>query len=129
MFRVLVFEEPSTLKLRLEGELDDATVPLFFRAIVDAKAHQGERRLFIDIGDLAVEDETAESAILDESRAGVTFVATSGRIAELLSQQEQRDCSENCGILRRVAYALSLRCQSSSRPLCARIYHLLHSEP
>jgi len=126
MLRIFVLDEPLTLKLRLEGVLDDISLPEFDAAIAAARAQRGNRRFAADVGNLRVLGAAAQRAILEKKRSGLTFVAAIGSLAELLKQQEQRDCQAQCGLLRRIAFFASRSCESSTRPLCMRLHRLLH---
>lgn len=127
MLRILIFDEPFTLKLRAEGVLTEGALPEFFEALAAGAARCGGRKLLVDAGDLKLEGAAAESAILEAQQTGVHFVAVVGRVAELLRNQVQRECRARCSLLRRIAFFLTESCQSSPRPICIKLYRLLHS--
>jgi hypothetical protein len=127
MLRVLVFDEPFTLTLRIEGVLDTTSIAEFHRAVAVAKAKKGNRKFLADVGELKLQDAAAESALLEERNAGLRLFAASGRIAELLQQQERRECESRCSVLQRIAFVLTAFCKTSSRPFCLKLYRLLNA--
>jgi len=129
MLNILIFDEPLTLKLRLEGELDASSVHEFHGAVAAAGRMRGSRRLVVDVGDMTLQGPEAESAILKSRHNGIAFVAATGPFAELIQQQERKECSAKCGLVKRIAFALSCACQSSPRPMCIKLYRRLHSQP
>jgi ABC-type transporter Mla MlaB component len=128
MLRILVFDEPFTLKLRVEGELSRNTLPRYEEAITWATAHRANRKLLVDVGDLTLLDSAAEHAILTETHSGVYFVGAVSRFAELLRREEQRECEQSCSLLRRIGFALTEHCRASVRPICMKLYRLVRSE-
>lgn len=127
MLRVLVFDEPLTLVLRVEGVLDVASVGEFHRAVASAKAQRGDRQLVADVGNMRLQDADAESALIKERNAGLRLFAATGRVAEVLERQDRRACESKCGKIRRIAFELTTHCNKSSRPLCRNLYRLLHA--
>lgn len=128
MLRILVFDEPFTLKVRAEGVLDHESLQQFQQALADAELRCDTRRFLVDVGDLALADHAAESAILKSRERGIQFVAARARIAELLHNQEQQDCHAHCGLLRRLVFRLTSSCESSPRPICAKLYKFMHTD-
>jgi hypothetical protein len=101
-------------------------LPEFFEALANGAARCGGRKLLVDVGDLKLEGSAAESAILEAQQTGVRFVSVVGRIAELLRNQDQRECRARCSLVRRIAFFLTESCESSPRPICIKLYRLLH---
>lgn len=126
MLNVLVFDEPTTLKLRMEGLLDDSTLPRFREAIFESVRFIGHRKLLIDAGDLEVDGERAKSILLSAIQQGVTVVAARGTVARLLEQQEVRTCKESCGLFRRISFFFWLQCRISDNPICMSFSRLFH---
>ncbi len=126
MLRVLRFDEHHTITLRFEGTLDDESLPEFHRAVAAAKARQGSRSLFADVGDLRVGGISGSQALLQERAAGVHLFAARGELAELLETSDRTACEHRCGVLRRMAFALSAVCKGSPRALCARLHRRFH---
>lgn len=127
MLRMLVFDEPFTLKIRAEGVLGEKSLQQFQQALADAEVRRDDRRFLVDVGDLALADHAAESAILESRERGIQFVAARARIAELLHNQEQQDCHAHCSLLQRFVFWLTSSCESSSHPICAKLYKLMHA--
>ncbi len=125
--RILLFDEPFTLTLRMEGTLDSDSAPEFLRAIGSASEDARGRKLLADVGDLRVEGTEADSAILRAAELGVHFLAAPRGIATVLEDEEQRACRSRCRPLRRLGFALTARCRESTRPLCMKLYRLFHS--
>jgi hypothetical protein len=128
MLRIFVFDEPFTLKLRVEGELSRASLPQFTAAISSARSNRGDRKLLIDVAGLTVADSDAEQMILRENYTDVHYIGAANRIAELLHEEEQWRCRQRCSLLRKIGFSLTEHCRESTRPLCLKLYRLLHSE-
>ncbi len=128
MLRIFVFDEPFTLKLRMEGELDRASLPRYEAAITSAASKRGNRKLLVDVTDLTISDSAAEQAIVVGSHAEVHFVGAVNRIAEVLHKEEQRECQQRCSLLKKLGFILTEHCRASVRPICVKLYRLLHSE-
>jgi len=127
MLLILTFDEPLTLKLRLEGILDESTLTDFREAIFAAMAARGSRKLRVDVGDLTLKGPLAESAIMQFIGEGVTLVAAVGRLAELIQRHEKRECAAKCTLLQRLVFSLATACNSSPRPICNKLSRLLHN--
>lgn len=128
MLRIIIFDERFVVKLRLEGVLDAASVPEYQDAMTRASWERRDRKLLADVGDLRLGDTEAAAAILEGRPQGIGFVAAQGPIAELLRGQEEGNCKRECGLIRRLMFVLTNTCASSPRPVCVRIYRLLHSQ-
>jgi hypothetical protein len=129
MLRIIVFDELSVLKLRFEGVVDAGSVGSFRDAIETGVRDCGGRKLLADVGDLQVGDLLGETAILDAMRRGISFIAAKGRIAEILRREDETNCKRECNAFRRIAFVLTKTCSSSPRPLCLKLYRLLHRQP
>ena len=128
MLRIFFFDEPLTLKLRLEGELDSSSLPQYEAAVSSAKAQRHGRKLLLDVNELTLADYSAEQAILEGSQSEIHFVAAVSRVAELLRQEELRECQKKCPWWKRTALFLAERCRASARPVCMKLFRLLNSE-
>jgi hypothetical protein len=126
MLRFFVFDEPFTLKLLLEGELDRTSLPQYEATIASAKAERGDRKLLVDVKDLTLADYAAEQALLEESHSELHFVAPAGRIAELLSHQEHRECRKQSSFTKQITCYFAGLCESLMRP--AKLFRSLHPE-
>lgn len=129
MLRIIVFDELSVLKLRFEGVLDASSAATFRNSINTGLRDCGNRKLLADVGDLRVGDLSGEAAILDELRRGVGYIAAKGRIADILRREDEKNCRHECGAVRRLAFRLTMTCATSPRPLCLKLYRLLHRQP
>lgn len=128
MLRIVSFDEPLTLKLRLEGELDSSSLPQYERAVSSARAQRGGRKLLLDVGDLTLADAAAEEAIVEGSHNELQFVAAVNRTAEVLLEEERRNCQKGCPWWKRIALSLAERFRSSSCPVWMKLSRLLNSE-
>ena len=63
MLRILVFEEPFSVKLRLEGTLTAQTVPLLTQRWAEVRSGLKDRRAILDLGDLLDFDEAGRSTL------------------------------------------------------------------
>jgi ABC-type transporter Mla MlaB component len=57
MLRILVFEEPYSVKLRLEGKLTDQTVPQLTRSWAEVRSRLRGRKAILDLGDVVEVDQ------------------------------------------------------------------------
>jgi hypothetical protein len=127
MLRFFVFDEPFTLKLLLEGELDRASLPQYETALHSAQAERGNRKLLVDLKDLTLADSAAEQALLAGSHSELHFVPV-GKVAELLREQERRDCREQSSFAKKVACFFVGQYESLARPICVKLFRSPYSE-
>lgn len=71
MLRILVFEEYTSVKLRLEGELTEETVPLLTERWADARSRLKDRKAILDLGDLVHMNETGRRTLAWLASSGV----------------------------------------------------------
>jgi hypothetical protein len=128
MLRIFFFDEPLTLKLRLEGELDSSSLSQYDTAVSSAMAQRGNRRLLLDVKDLTLADSAAEQAIREGSHTELRFVAAVSRTAELLRQEEFTDCQKHCPWWKRIATFLVERFRSFICPVLMKLSRSLNSE-
>jgi len=128
MLRIFSFDEPLTLKLRLEGELDCSSLPQYETAISAARTQRRGRKLLLDVGDLTLADSAAEEAIVEGSHTELRFVAAVSRTAELLRSEERRECQKRCPWWKRIALFVAERFRLSACPVCMKLSRLLNSE-
>jgi hypothetical protein len=117
MLRFFVFDEPFTLKLLLEGELDRTAISQYETAISTAKAERGDRKLLVDVKDLTLVDPAAEQTLLGMRLSEMHFVAAEGRIAELLRQQEHRKCQQQPSFTDRIKCFFAELFEAFARPM------------
>lgn len=70
MFRILVFEEPFSVKFRLEGKLTSQTVPLLTQRWADMRNGLKGRKAILDLGDVPEVDDAGRSTLLWLATAG-----------------------------------------------------------
>ncbi len=63
MLRILVFEEPYSVKLRLEGNLTDQTVPQLTRRWAEVRSRLRGRKAILDLGDVVEVDEAGRRTL------------------------------------------------------------------
>jgi hypothetical protein len=73
MLRILVFDEPYSVKLRLEGELTDRTAPQLTARWADVQDRLRNRKAILDLGDVVEADETGREMLAGLASAGVRF--------------------------------------------------------
>lgn len=71
MLRILVFEELTSVKLRLEGKLTVETVPLLTEKWAEVRSRLNERKAILDLGDVSEVDEAGRSTLAWLARSGV----------------------------------------------------------
>ena len=73
MLRILVFDEPFSVKLRLEGELTDETAPQLTERWAEVRSRLKDRRAILDLGDVVKVDESGRHLLSWLVDAGVRF--------------------------------------------------------
>ena len=63
MLRILVFDEPYSVKLRLEGKLTAQTVPVLTQRWAEVRSRLKGRKAILDLGDVVEVDETGRHAL------------------------------------------------------------------
>lgn len=71
MLRIYVFEEPTSVKLRLEGGLNQDGVPLLIARWADVRTRLKGRRAILDLGNVPEMDETGRRALSWIVQSGV----------------------------------------------------------
>jgi len=71
MLRILVFDEPYSVKLRLEGKLTAQTVPLLTERWVEVRSRLSGRKAILDLGDVVEVDETGRRTLVWLAGTGV----------------------------------------------------------
>ena len=71
MLRILVFEEYTSVKLRLEGQLTEETVPLLTERWAAVRGRLKDRKAILDLGDLVEVDEAGRRTLAWLASAGV----------------------------------------------------------
>lgn len=73
MLRIFVFEEYTSVKLRLEGELTQETVPLLTQRWAEVRSRLNDRKTILDLGDLVHVDEHGRRTLAWLASSGVRF--------------------------------------------------------
>jgi hypothetical protein len=73
MLRIFVFEEPFSVKLRLEGQLTSQTVPLLTQRWADVRSSLKGRKAILDLGDLKEFDDAGRSTLRWLANSGARF--------------------------------------------------------
>jgi anti-anti-sigma regulatory factor len=63
MLRILVFDEPYSVKLRLEGKLTAQTVPVLTQRWAEVRSRLKGRKAILDLGDVVEVDETGRHVL------------------------------------------------------------------
>lgn len=71
MLRIFVFQEPTSVKLRLEGTLTDESVPVLLERWAEVRPRLNGRMAILDLGDVTELDASALSTLGWLARAGV----------------------------------------------------------
>ncbi len=71
MLRILVFDEPFSVKLRLEGELTDTTTAQLTQRWGEVRDRLRNRIAILDLGDVAKVDEAGRGMLGELADAGV----------------------------------------------------------
>ena len=71
MLRILVFEEVTTVKLRLEGRLTHQTAPLLTQRWAEVRSRLKDRKAILDLGDVVEVDETGRRTLAWLTSSGV----------------------------------------------------------
>jgi hypothetical protein len=91
MLRIFVFEEPFSVKLRLEGALTSQTVPLLTQRWADVKRSLKGRKAILDLGDLVDFDDAGRSTLRWLGESGARFGYAPPSLRSLI--EELRDSS------------------------------------
>lgn len=73
MLRILVFEEPFSVKLRLEGRLTDQTATQLTERWGEVRGKLKNRKAILDLGDVVEVDEAGREMLGELAGAGVRF--------------------------------------------------------
>ena len=86
MFRILVFEEPFSVKFRLEGKLTSQTVPLLAQRWADARSGLKGRKAILDLGDVPEVDDAGRSTLLWLATSGVRMGYAHPRLRPMVAE-------------------------------------------
>lgn len=71
MLRIIVFDEATSVKLRLEGKLTKQTAPLLSESWAEVRNRLNNRKPILDLGDVVEIDETGRRTLGWLARSGV----------------------------------------------------------
>ena len=86
MLRIFVFEEPYSVKLRLEGQLTTQTVPMLTQRWADVRSSLKGRRAILDLGDLNEFDDSGRSLLRWLAQSGARFSYAHPRLQALVAE-------------------------------------------
>jgi hypothetical protein len=84
MLRIFVFEEPFSVKLRLEGQLTSQTVPLLTQRWADVRSSLKGRKAILDLGDLVEYDDAGRSTLRWLASSGARLGYAHPRVRQLV---------------------------------------------
>jgi hypothetical protein len=85
MLRIFVFEEPFSVKLRLEGQLTSQTVPLLTQRWADVRSSLKGRKAILDLGDLEEFDDAGRSTLRWLASSGARLGYAHPRLRQLVN--------------------------------------------
>lgn len=126
MLRVLVFEEPFSVKLRLEGKLTSQTAPVLAKQWANVRGGLKGRKAILDLGDVPEVDAAGRSTLHELATAGAQVGYAHPKLRALIEEilEDVRGISPLRAFVKRLREAL--QSQDSSRSagwarLCAML--------
>ena len=86
MFRVFVFDEPFSVKLRLEGALTSQTAPVLAERWAKVRAALKGRKAILDLGDVPEVDAAGRSTLRELASAGAQVGYAHPRLRALIEE-------------------------------------------
>jgi hypothetical protein len=86
MLRIFVFEEPFSVKLRLEGQLTSQTVPMLTQKWAEVHSRLKERKAILDLGDLVEFDESGRSTLHWLAQSGARFGYANPKVRQMVDE-------------------------------------------
>lgn len=111
MFRILVFEEPFSVKFRLEGKLTSQTVPLLAQRWADMRSGLKGRKAILDLGDVPEVDDAGRSTLLWLASSGARMGYAHPKVPPMVEEVVE----EARGDSRWSAWVKSLRAAARER--------------
>ena len=84
MLRIFVFEEPTSVKIRLEGSLTGATGPLLVERWADARSRLKGRVAILDLGDVTEIDDAGRKTLSWLAHSGVQLGYANPKVREMV---------------------------------------------
>ncbi len=112
MLRILVFDEPFSVKMRLEGELTNKTTSQLIQHWVEVQDRLRDRKAILDLGDVVEFDEAGREALGELADAGVRFGYAHPKLQPIvddLNCRQQRDSSRLSALSRNGSSSLTRR--------------------
>jgi len=98
MLRILVFDEPFSVKMRLEGELTDETTPQLTQRWAEVRSRLRDRRAILDLGDVIKVDQAGRQLLSWLTDSGVRFSYAHPVLQPLVEELTRRRAG-NSGVL------------------------------
>jgi anti-anti-sigma regulatory factor len=128
MLRVFVFEEPFSVKLRLEGKLTSQTAPVLVERWAKVRAALKGRKAILDLGDVPEVDAAGRSTLHELASAGASVGYAHPKLRALIEEilEDVRGVTPLRAFLKRLreeAHAVSTRASQSEwwNRLCAML--------
>jgi len=84
MLRILVFQEYTSVKLRLEGQLTEETVPLLMERWAEVRTRLKNRKPILDLGNLVRVDEAGRRTLAWLASSGVRLGYTHSNVRPIV---------------------------------------------
>lgn len=115
MLRVFVFEEPFSVKLRLEGQLTSQTVPILTQKWAEVHSRLKDRKAILDLGDLVEFDESGRSTLRWLAQSGARFGYAHPKVQRLADELALEGPSLAASVSRLVKYLRTRATESLTR--------------
>jgi anti-anti-sigma regulatory factor len=100
MLRIFIFEEPFSVKLRLEGQLTSQTVPLLTQRWADVRSSLKGRTAILDLGDLVEFDDAGRSTLRWLASSGARMGYAHPKLRQLVDDLRLEGPSFGASVLR-----------------------------
>jgi anti-anti-sigma regulatory factor len=126
MLRVLVFEEPFSVKLRLEGKLTSQTAPVLAKQWAKVRGALKGRKAILDLGDVPEVDAAGRSTLHELATAGAQVGYAHPKLRSLIDEilEDVRGISPLRAFVKRLREAVRSREANQSEwwtRLCAML--------
>lgn len=95
MLRILVFEEPFSVKLRLEGQLTDQTASQLIQRWGEVRERLKNRKAILDLGDVVEVDDAGREMLGELAGAGVRFGYAHPKLQPIIDDLNCRQAVSN----------------------------------
>jgi ABC-type transporter Mla MlaB component len=112
MLRILVFEEPFSVKLRLEGELTGEAVAQLTQRWVEVRSRLKDRKAILDLGDVVQVDKTGRDTLAWLTEAGASISYAHPKLQSLI---DDLACARRGAAIRKRLTAKDTNDRSESR--------------